>query len=62
MHNHAHICQLICTAVISVFFFLAQEYKLQVAETAAVRKYLDQKGFKLNGKLMSVIRLWCSVM
>jgi hypothetical protein len=45
-----------------MFFFLAQEYKLQVSETAAVRKYLDQKGFKLKGKMMSVVRLWCSEM
>jgi hypothetical protein len=45
-----------------MFFFLAQEYKLQVAETAAIRKYLDQKGFTLNGKVMSFVWLWCSGM
>jgi len=42
MHTHAYICQLICTVVISGSF-LTQEYKLQVSETDAVRKYLDQK-------------------
>jgi hypothetical protein len=61
MHTDAYICQLICTVVISGFF-LTQEYKLQVSETDAVRKYLDQKGFKLKGKVKSVVKLWCSGM
>jgi len=59
MHTHAYIFQLICTVVISGFI-LTQEYKLQMSETDAVRKYLDQKGFKLKGKVKSVVRLWCS--
>ena len=63
-HTYAHPCTdlpgdlYICNN----WVFLTQEYKLQVSETDALRKYLDQKGFKLKGKVKSVVRLWCSGM